>query len=1734
MNAIIRHCVVVAAILAPILRVLGADDRQPGSPVLDVYMIRNQELRYKWCDTTNTKRCCNQGTTNPEEGCIMFGLDLGKSPRTLLDESIRLVYNELSAGSRLYSPVGFRLVAGAAIHSVSRDKTQEQTPRTITLCDSAGRFRTFRFKDGASTALIETGSAEYAAESVTMLDANGWATTVSPSVYEYSDPKGRLFRFGADPSDPETYLQLVSVRYPGGRTETGDDIGFEILRDAEGTPRQIVGPAKIAVLPDAPTGEVGYDIVLYPNDASTTSWQRDAAGFYILDPEAEPLVTWRVRNPDPETEAQVDISKVVGDATPVTWRFIYDPELEDFSLVYPDAVMKAFSGLYFSEDGNSVVREKYKTADGEKFSHETTEFRKFGNVFRRISTTRDPDGLALRSEYAYYDDATRNGLEKSVVYEDGSWERFDYDASRRLSKKVSPWLDSDLDDPDEESVCTTYDYAPFLASDVVRWNDTRPRVETTRTTGIETSRFYYAYPTNGAGRSLSIKEQAGAQGAPFGDPRNRRWTTEFYGPADGAFLHGRVAVETDFTGWTATHSYERGFVNLATYAFAPDLAGDAWRETILRTKPGAMTRRFRSVRTAQGNEVLSTEEGLHESGEWIPLATVKMAYDRNGNLVRRETQDGRVEEWSYGLNCCGMESHMTWDGQRHVYTYDKLGNMLSDTLCDENDLVENGVCRLFRRRPDGLLLSEQITNFVAGLGSRVVENNYDGIGRIISSVDTLGRENRWLYRPASVVKVTPFGIYQMDSFRNDYIKMIVSERGVTNRLNYGVSSDGTRWNSSEKQVSQNNSILETVLSDYFGRETTREKSGFGHSTDLTFVQYDVTDHPVRVSRLNRSALGVEKPVESKLSVYDADGRLIVDCFDVNGNGIIDYSGPDRVTEYRFSWTNNVDGWYSKTETCAYPFLDSSESVVRHVRSKKVSGFCTSVDEVVDTDAIGAQTRTIQSASGKLFQMTIWKETSLLPLIFEVENGLLVRFVSETGSTNRYCYDGLRRRIGMTDGNGRTSEFRYDDHDLVTWETDETGKETFYVRDGNGNVIKEAFLDGAEKTFGFDAFGNCIFRDGAQIPVVFRYDNQNRMTGMFTNRKGLSVPDIPDDVFDSEDWAETEWEWDFAANLLTKKTYADGTSIQFEYGPNGKLSRRIDERGIQTDYQYDNANEIAKIAYSDGTPGWSFVHDREGQLISAISDSGLTNLFYYAANGTLTNEIQYGIAISRLFDVLGRQTVLETSTGYRSETHFDSFGRLSSHGPTNGLIHYVYESDSDLPDSFFSSTFEGRYARDSRTGNVSSLLFSDLSGNVLVETGYQYDARNRVNLKETRINGVPQETVLLRYDKRDNVTEETRMGDTTNSIFRTFDSMNNLVMVRAENDIRDYNYNDLNQLIGSTNGLGSVCQFDASGNQVIVETQTGIWYIDYDAENRPVLWTNAEMVVAMNYDYNGRRIHKTVSSPSGQMVDNHYLYEGYHQIQSFTNGMSELITYWNKGIESGNVPACIQTGEGLFHCFFDLKHNIFATIDANGKLQPVFHYSLFCLDVPPSPFEQIKFAWSSEPLDSETMCSYYGLRFFNHNEPFRWTTRDPVWERGGLSLYTGLSGKETFDYLGLSDGGEDESLPKKPNYDTEPQLIGMPNPDNYPCTGNREFQMYYPCPFRCEPQTRTISYVNGKRWIDPNTRIEYFVGHACVNVEEIVCESDRKGKKTNKLVSDYLIRSKVKDLPKVILDKIRGR
>ncbi len=49
------------------------------------------------------------------------------------------------------------------------------------------------------------------------------------------------------------------------------------------------------------------------------------------------------------------------------------------------------------------------------------------------------------------------------------------------------------------------------------------------------------------------------------------------------------------------------------------------------------------------------------------------------------------------------------------------------------------------------------------------------------------------------------------------------------------------------------------------------------------------------------------------------------------------------------------------------------------------------------------------------------------------------------------------------------------------------------------------------------------------------------------------------------------------------------------------------------------------------------------------------------------------------------------------------------------------------------------------------------------------------------------------------------------------------------------------------------QFDLDGNQTLIKTSTGIWQVQYNGENRPVLWTCGTTNITMKFDRMGRRV-----------------------------------------------------------------------------------------------------------------------------------------------------------------------------------------------------------------------------------------------------------------------------------------
>ncbi len=67
------------------------------------------------------------------------------------------------------------------------------------------------------------------------------------------------------------------------------------------------------------------------------------------------------------------------------------------------------------------------------------------------------------------------------------------------------------------------------------------------------------------------------------------------------------------------------------------------------------------------------------------------------------------------------------------------------------------------------------------------------------------------------------------------------------------------------------------------------------------------------------------------------------------------------------------------------------------------------------------------------------------------------------------------------------------------------------------------------------------------------------------------------------------------------------------------------------------------------------------------------------------------------------------------------------------------------------------------------------------------------------------------------------------------------------------------------------QFDDDGNQTLIKTATGIWQVQYNGEDRPVLWTCTQPVnpsigqsdnqtISMSYDRMGRRLNKCLHLP----------------------------------------------------------------------------------------------------------------------------------------------------------------------------------------------------------------------------------------------------------------------------------
>ena len=250
----------------------------------------------------------------------------------------------------------------------------------------------------------------------------------------------------------------------------------------------------------------------------------------------------------------------------------------------------------------------------------------------------------------------------------------------------------------------------------------------------------------------------------------------------------------------------------------------------------------------------------------------------------------------------------------------------------------------------------------------------------------------------------------------------------------------------------------------------------------------------------------------------------------------------------------------------------------------------------------------------------------------------------------------------------------------------------------------------------------------------------------------------------------------------------------------------------------------------------------------------------------------------------------------------------------------------------------------------------------------------------------------------------------------------------------------------TDITGRTTSVTDADNSSLVGSSTGIWAVQYNAENHPVSFTNgaSNTVVECTYDSMGRRATKKVITNGSVTSYLRFIYRGYLQIAAIDaiSGTFQWFLVWDpsqspRGLGGGldkarsgfapqgragnGVPASqpIATRplairkDGTWYAYgWDQTKNICEVFGPVGYIRTTYTYTPYGEVTATGDVTQ-PIQWSSEFNDSELVLVYYNYRHYNPVDG-RWTTKDPVKSNALLNYYWGIVNAPIYhmDYLGL--------------------------------------------------------------------------------------------------------------------------
>ena len=445
-------------------------------------------------------------------------------------------------------------------------------------------------------------------------------------------------------------------------------------------------------------------------------------------------------------------------------------------------------------------------------------------------------------------------------------------------------------------------------------------------------------------------------------------------------------------------------------------------------------------------------------------------------------------------------------------------------------------------------------------------------------------------------------------------------------------------------------------------------------------------------------------------------------------------------------------------------------------------------------------------------------------------------------------------------------------------------------------------------------------------------------------------------------------------------------MTYTYTNDGRFATRTNARGIVTTYTYDDWGQLLDIDYADATPDIAYTYDAMGRQTSATDAAGSTT-FTYDAFGQRTSEQISGLyskALTRHYDAFGRNVgysvdgerkqfiTYDSATGRISESDGFRWTYLSGTNlkssltyPNEDVVTWSYEPHRDLLTAVTNATYS------------TYVYTNDLLGRRTSKNDEQYSY---------------------------NVRDELISADDTSY---AYDDIGN----RTTAEGKAYTANNLNQYTAIDDFAP---QYDADGNQTLIKTETGIWSVVYNAENRPIRWQSGDTVITMSFDRIGRRLEMRTQSADTDLLQR-FVYDNYLCIQQLRTPSNTLFhSYiWDPTEPIATRPLIFfPSVSEIAYYFHDGNKNVSDLVDAQGNIVH-YAYTTFGTPAASTPSEN-PFGFSSEYTDNELALVYYNYRHYSPSYG-RWLSFDPIKTVLGLYKYPNPIFKT--DRLGLMPQGE---------------------------------------------------------------------------------------------------------------------